>query len=79
MSPSTVKKILREERLGPAGKRRGPTWREFLSAQARSIIAVDFFPVDTVWLQRLYVLFFIEIASRRVHWLVAPRIPTRSG
>jgi len=67
VSATTVKKVLREEQLGPAGKRRGPSWREFLRAQAKSVIAVDFFTVDTVWLQRLYVLFFIEIGSRRVH------------
>ena len=68
VSATTVKKILRQEQLGPAGKRRGPTWREFLRAQATSVIAVDFFTVDTVWLRRLYVLFFIEIATRRVHF-----------
>jgi putative transposase len=66
VSATTVKKILREEQLGPAGKRKGPSWREFLRAQAKSVIAVDFFTVDTVWLERLYV-FFIEVASRRVH------------
>jgi hypothetical protein len=62
-----VKKVLREERLGPAGTCKGPSWREFLRTQAKSAIAVDFFTVDTVGLQRLYALFFIEIASRRVH------------
>ncbi len=67
VSATTVKKILREEHLGPAGTRQGPSWREFLRAQAKSVVAVDFFTVDTVWLQRLYVLFFIEVASRRVH------------
>jgi transposase InsO family protein len=67
ISATTVRKILREEHLGPAGKRKGPSWREFLRAQAKSVIAVDFFTVDTVWLQRLYVLFFIEVGSRRVH------------
>jgi transposase InsO family protein len=67
VSASTVRKILREEQLGPANKRRGPTWREFLRAQAKSIIAVDFFTIDTDWLERMYVLFFIEVASRRVH------------
>jgi len=67
VSATTVKKILREEQLGPAGRRRGPTWHEFLRAQAAGMLAVDFFTVDTVWLQRVYVLFFIEIASRRVH------------
>ena len=67
VSATTVKKILREAQLGPAGKRKGPSWREFVRAHAKSIIAVDFFTVDTVWLQRLYVLFFIEVASRRVY------------
>jgi putative transposase len=67
VSATTVKKILCGEQLGPAGKRRGPTWRDFLRTQATSVIAVDFFTVDTVWLQRLYVQFFIEIATRRVH------------
>jgi putative transposase len=67
VSATTVKKILRAEQLGPAGQRPGPSWREFLRAQANSMMAVDFFTVDTIWLQRLYVLFFIEIASRRVH------------
>jgi transposase InsO family protein len=66
VAATTVKKVLRAERLGPTG-RRGRSWREFLRTQAQSIIAVDFFTVDTVWLERLYVLFFIEIGSRRVH------------
>jgi len=66
VSATTVKKILRAEGLGPT-VRRGPSWREFLRTQANSIIAVDFFSVDTVWLQRLYVLFFIDLGSRRVH------------
>jgi transposase InsO family protein len=67
VSATGVKTILRQGQLGPAAKRRSPTWREFLRAQAASVIAVDFFTVDTVWLRRLYVLFFIEVASRRVH------------
>src|SRR4029450_12333253 len=67
VSATTVKKILPAEHPGPAGPRKGPSWREFLRAQATSVVAVDFFTVDTVWLQRLYVLFFIDVASRRVH------------
>lgn len=59
---------LRYADLGPAGRRGGLTWREFVRAHSRSIIAADFFTVETVWLQRLYVLFFIELGSRRVHF-----------
>jgi putative transposase len=66
VSVTTVRTWLRRAGLGPAGTR-GLTWREFVRAHSRSIIAVDFFTVETVWLQRLYVLFFIELGSRRVH------------
>lgn len=43
------------------------TWRAFVRAHRQSLLAVDFFTVETIWLQRLYVLFFIELGSRRVH------------
>jgi transposase InsO family protein len=67
VSPTTGRKILREAGLGPSGTRDGLTWREFLRAQGRTMLAVDFFTVDTVWLQQLYVLFLIELGNRRVH------------
>jgi putative transposase len=75
VSATTVRKVLRQAHLGPAGKRPGPSWREFLRAQAKSMVAVDFFTVDTIWLQRVYVLFFIEIARRRVHLAGCTRHP----
>jgi putative transposase len=53
--------------LPPAGARAQLSWRKFLRAHAESIIACDFFTVDTLWLGRLYVLFFLELNSRRVH------------
>jgi putative transposase len=67
LSATTVRKLLREAGLGPAGKRAGLTWREFIRHQAATMIASDFFTVDTVRSTRLDVLFFIELASRRVH------------
>ena len=67
VSATTVKKILRQAGLGPAGSRSGLTWRAFLRAQAKSMLAVDFFTVETISLQRLYVLFFIELGRRRVY------------
>jgi len=67
VSATTVRKILRQAGLSPAASRSELSWRAFLRAQAKSMVAVDFFTVGTIRLQRLYVLFFIELGSRRVH------------
>jgi putative transposase len=67
VAASTVWKILKDAGLDPAPRRSGPTWRQFLSAQARAILAVDFAHVDTVFLRRLYILVVIEHDRRRVH------------
>ena len=67
VSATTVRAWLRAAGLGPAGKRGEMTWREFVRAHRQSLLAVDFFTVETIWLQRLYVLLFIELGSRRVH------------
>jgi hypothetical protein len=74
VAASTVHSILRAEGLGPAPRRGGPTWREFLKAQAKGIVACDFFTVET-WLRTLHVLFFIEVGSRRVNLAKATSSP----
>jgi putative transposase len=67
VSPSTVRRLLARAGLGPAPRRSGPSWREFLRAQAANVVACDFFTVETALLRRYYVLFFIELQTRRVH------------
>jgi len=67
VAASTVWNILQSAGLDPAPRRSGPTWRQFLSAQAHAILAIDFAHVDTVFLRRLYVLMVIEHGRRRVH------------
>jgi len=67
VAPSTVWQILKDAGIDPAPRRAGQTWRAFLAGQATTILATDFFHVDTVVLRRLYVLFFIEHSTRRVH------------
>jgi len=66
VSVSSVRNILRRHRLGPAPRRLGPTWVEFLRSQASGVLACDVFSVETATLQRLYVLFFIELERRQV-------------
>jgi putative transposase len=67
VAPSTVWEVLRAAGIDPAPRRSGPTWRQFLTAQAAGILAVDFLHVDTVLLKRVYVLVFIEHGTRRMH------------
>jgi putative transposase len=67
LAPSTVWQILKDAGTGPAPRRSGQTWRAFLESRAKTILAVDFFHVDTVFLRRLHVLFVIEHGTRRVH------------
>ena len=67
VAPSTVWQILHAAGIDPAPRRAGPTWRQFLAAQAAGILVVDFLHVDTVLLKRLYVLVFIEHGTRRMH------------
>jgi putative transposase len=66
LAASTVWTILKEAGIGPAPKRLETSWADFLRSQAASILECDFLTVDTLFLKRFYVLFFIELATRRV-------------
>jgi hypothetical protein len=67
VSATTIRTTLRRHGLDPTPRPAATTWRAFLRQQAAGIVACDFFTVETVSLQRLYVLFFIELETRRVH------------
>src|SRR5579875_3336728 len=69
VSKTSVATVLARHGLPPAPRREEPTWAQFLSAQAKAILATDFFHVDSVTLRRYYVLFVIEIDRRVVHLL----------
>ena len=78
IAPSTVWQILHDAGIDPAPRRSGPTWREFLTAQAEGIIAADFFHLDTVLGTRLYALAFLEHGTRRLHITGVTAHPTQA-
>ena len=67
VSATSVRSVLKRRKIPPAPRRSGPSWRAFLRAQAQGVLACDFLTVESVWLRRFYVLFFIELGTRRVH------------
>jgi hypothetical protein len=79
VSATAIRMTLRRHGLDPAPRRAATSWQAFLHRQAAGIVACDFFTVDTIWLRRLYVLFFIEHKTRRVHLAGVTANPTVPG
>jgi putative transposase len=76
VSATAIRNLLRRNKLGPAPKRSGMSWRAFLQAQASAIVVVsDFFSIDTVFLRRLYVLIYMELATRQILWFAVTANP----
>jgi putative transposase len=75
VSASSIRNILVKAGLPPAPRRDSQSWRSFLRAHGESILACDFFTVDTVWLRRMYVLAFLSIGSRRVEYFALTSKP----
>jgi putative transposase len=68
LDPTTIKNVLRRHRRHPAPIRGATSWRTFLNHYRHQMLACDFFTVETICLKPLYVLFFIELDSRRVYF-----------
>ena len=75
VSATAIRKLLRRNRVGPAPLRSRLSWKAFLRAQASAIVLSDFLSVDTVMLRRLYVLLYMELATRRVIWFAVTDQP----
>jgi putative transposase len=67
LSASSVRNFLKRHRISPASERSSGSWHSFLGHYKDQILACDFFTVETIWLKTIYVLFFIELGTRRVH------------
>ena len=68
LSVSSVRNTLKRHRVTPVSQRSTGSWRTFLRHYKDQILACDFFTVETIWLKTIYVLFFIELGNRRIHW-----------
>src|SRR6266849_9494567 len=75
VSATAIHRLNRRTRIGPAPWRSRYTWKAFLRAQASAIVLTDFLSVDTVLLKRLYVLLYMELATRRVIWFAVTDRP----
>jgi putative transposase len=78
VSPTLVRNVLARAGVPPAPRRAASSWRKFLRQHGNSMLACDFFTVDTVWLRRLYVLFFVSIGTRRVEYVACASKPNTS-
>jgi len=76
VAASTVWEILKTNGIGPARRRTGPTWSQFLRSQADAILASDFLTVDLLDGSKAYVLAVIEHATRRIRILGVTPHPT---
>jgi putative transposase len=75
VSATLVRNVLARAGVPPAAERAASSWRSFLRQHGDSILACDFFTVDTVWLRRLYVLFFVSIGTRRIEYVACTSKP----
>jgi putative transposase len=75
VSATLVRNVLARAGIPPAPERAASSWRAFLRQHANTILACDFFTVETVWLRRLYVLFFVLIGTRRVEYVACTSKP----
>ena len=68
VSATTIRSILKRAGIPPAGRRSELTWKQFLIAHADSLVAADYFSVDTIAFKRLFVLIYVHLATRQVVW-----------
>jgi transposase InsO family protein len=68
LDPTTVKNILERQGIPPAPQRGKSSWRTFLNHYKQQMLACDFLTVETLGLRTVYILFFIELGTRRVHF-----------